>query len=46
MKSTKDNTGMYCIYSNGELVLEKNIYFEEHQLIHKKGFISLAINDF
>jgi hypothetical protein len=33
-----------CIYSKGEFILEKQIYLEEHQLMHRKGFISLAIN--
>jgi hemerythrin len=30
-----------CIYSKGEFILEKQIYLEEHQLMHRKGFISL-----
>jgi hypothetical protein len=27
----------YCIYSKGEFIFEKNIYFEEHQLIIFQG---------
>jgi hypothetical protein len=30
-----------CIYSKGEFILEKQIYLEEHQLMHRKGFIYL-----
>ena len=41
MNSTKDN--MYCIYSKGNFILEKNIYLQEHNLIQKKGFISVAV---
>jgi hypothetical protein len=31
-------------YSKGEFIFEKYIYLEEHQLIHRKSLISLAIN--
>jgi hypothetical protein len=34
---------MYCIYSKGKFIFEKNINLEEHQLIQREGFISLAI---
>jgi hypothetical protein len=34
----------YCIYTKGDFIFKKDIYLEEHQLIHRKGFISLAIN--
>jgi hypothetical protein len=30
-----------CIYSKREFILEKQIYLEEHQLMHRKGFIYL-----
>jgi hypothetical protein len=33
-----------CIYTKGDFIFKKDIYLEEHQLIHRKGFISLAIN--
>ena len=42
MNSTKENR--YCIYSKRVFILENNMYFEEQQLIHRKGFISLAIS--
>jgi hypothetical protein len=34
---------LYCIYSKGEFIFEKHIYLQEHKLMHRKGFISLAI---
>jgi hypothetical protein len=34
---TPQRDNRYCIYH----LREKNIYLEEHQLIHKKGFFSL-----
>ena len=40
----KDNR--YCIYSKGEFIFKNHIYLEEHQLIHRKGFISLTINTY
>jgi hypothetical protein len=41
MNSTK---GQYVLYLfKGRVHLQKNISLEEHQLIHRKGFISLAI---
>jgi len=40
MNSTKENR--FCIYSKEEFIFEENIYLEEHELMHRKGFISLA----